>query len=311
MKRGRSSRRTIDSDDDTPASSQGSSQRASQRGGSSQRGRGRGGSQGPPKKIARRAPAAIESDSSDSSSDEQPSQPASSQRGRGRGGSSQASQRGGASQRGRRKTQEDEEEFTQRPVGKSNLQQVNEEERETLVNALVRYCLLVDAQKHPIKRVELTKHVLGEGYKKSKILSALIDVAQDRLRATFGMELVQIPKMVTEKDGHTVKKEASGIYILRSTLEKTALAELVGDYLTPTQRAQRNLLMIVLALIELNQGSFEQVELIKRISKLDLPGVQHNDPDLLGSDWPEKLIKGAFVSQLYVLASSSLIDLFS
>ncbi len=74
------------------------------------------------------------------------------------------------------------------------------QEKENLVNSLVRYILFCDGQKLPIKRVDITKHVL-ENFKKFKITTALMDIAQVRLKQIMGMELVQIPKLTTNKKG--------------------------------------------------------------------------------------------------------------
>lgn len=205
-----------------------------------------------------------------------------------------------ASQRSTQASQRDDDDFTQPAERNVGIASITDKERDVLVNSIVRYCLFCHAEKKPIRRADISTVCLDK-YKKLRILSDLVDLAQERLRYIMGMELVQMPKTAVDKDGHTRKNVSTGIYILKSIFERERIDELIGDYHTPTERTERNLLMIILSIIELSNGSIEQGELMRKLKKLDLHTLAYTDPENVSEQWWDKVTKNTFVSQLYLL----------
>lgn len=111
---------------------------------------------------------------------------------------------------------EDDFEMTQHPVGQQSLQRLTVEvsvlwnklltqckEKENLVSSTVRFILFREAQRLPVKRAEILKHVLAN-HKELKITSAITELAKQRLQDTFGMELVEVPHISVNKEGRKI-----------------------------------------------------------------------------------------------------------
>ena len=87
---------------------------------------------------------------------------------------------------------------------------------------VIKYLLLMDVKKAPIKRIDINKNVIKEG---SRHFNAVMEKAKRELKAVFGLDLVEIDKknkvyvLVTELD-----KEARKMHQLADRdLEKMAL----------------------------------------------------------------------------------------
>ena len=87
---------------------------------------------------------------------------------------------------------------------------------------VIKYLLLMDVKKVPIKRIDINKNVIKEG---SRSFNAIMDKAKRELKAVFGLDLLEIDKknkvyvLVSELD-----QEARAMHLLADRdLEKLAL----------------------------------------------------------------------------------------
>ncbi|KAF8183694.1 MAGE family-domain-containing protein [Pholiota molesta] len=112
-------------------------------------------------------------------------------------------------------------------------------------NDLVRLALFMEHKRAVIRREDINKKVLGN----TRAFNTVFEMAQAKLRDTFGMELVELPSRAgLDKDGDdepnetqiatTIKKKANALgsktYILRSTLDPVLIdraAQTEGDIL--------------------------------------------------------------------------------
>ncbi|KAF9552820.1 MAGE-domain-containing protein [Agrocybe pediades] len=166
-----------------------------------------------------------------------------------RAGPSQSqSQRPGQSQaRGSRRqarvedSEEEEEQVQEQDDGEPMDLDGDDFETARKVSALVRLALFTEHKRVPLRREEINKKALGTS---SRAFNHILELAQQKLRNTFGMELVELPSRAALENGADeegsketatgMKKKASAVgsktYILRSCLdpalvERAALAD--------------------------------------------------------------------------------------
>ena len=147
----------------------------------------------------------------------------------------------------------------------------------TMVKNLVRLALSSETPRVPIRRADISAKVLGPNTRQFR---AVFDDAQLRLRHTFGMELVELPK----KEGNTLaqrraasqKSQAasssgaggstgSGAWVLRSTLPEAFRGpDILAPPSAPTSTVEAQyagLYSFVVALITLNAGTMPEAKL--------------------------------------------------
>lgn len=164
--------------------------------------------------------------------------------------------------------------------GKSQKSQkdLSKDELNRKVSELVRYLLFMDRKKYPIKRGDITKHVLKEH---SKAFSQVFDHAKKTLQKVFGIEVEEIE--VGKSKG----------YILVTGDKGEGQDKLIdwGDDLP-----KMGLLMVVLSLIFMSDHVLTESLLWHTLKKLGLePKVEH---EVFGD--PDKLISQEFVRQCYL-----------
>ncbi|XP_066211317.1 LOW QUALITY PROTEIN: non-structural maintenance of chromosomes element 3 homolog [Saccopteryx leptura] len=153
----------------------------------------------------------------------------------------------------------------------------SQKQLELKVAELVQFLLIKDQKKIPVKRADITKHVLGE-YR--DVFPELLRRAAERLEYVFGYRLVEL-------------EPRSSAYVLVNTLEPVeADAALRGDQGTPTT----GLLMILLGLIFMRGNAVRETEVWEFLRRL---GVHPTRRHLVFGD-PKKLITEDFVRQRYL-----------
>lgn len=142
-------------------------------------------------------------------------------------------------------------------------------------NDLVKYLLVKDQTKIPIKRSDMLKDIIKEY---TDVYPEIIERAGYSLEKVFGIQLKEI-----DKNDH--------LYILLSTLEPTD-AGILG---TTKDSPKLGLLMVLLSIIFMNGNRSSEAVIWEVLRKLGLrPGIQHS---LFGD--VKKLITDEFVKQKY------------
>ncbi|KAM9180597.1 melanoma-associated antigen D2 isoform 1-T7 [Dugong dugon] len=143
-------------------------------------------------------------------------------------------------------------------------------------NDLVKYLLVKDQTKIPIKRSDMLKDIIKEY---TAVYPEIIERAGYSLEKVFGIQLKEI-----DKNDH--------LYILLSTLEPTD-AGILG---TTKDSPKLGLLMVLLSIIFMNGNRSSEAVIWEVLRKLGLrPGVHHS---LFGD--VKKLITDEFVKQKYL-----------
>ncbi|CAD7666292.1 unnamed protein product [Nyctereutes procyonoides] len=143
-------------------------------------------------------------------------------------------------------------------------------------NDLVKYLLVKDQTKIPIKRSDMLKDIIKEY---TDVYPEIIERAGYSLEKVFGIQLKEI-----DKNDH--------LYILLSTLEPTD-AGILG---TTKDSPKLGLLMVLLSIIFMNGNRSSEAVIWEVLRKLGLrPGIHHS---LFGD--VKKLITDEFVKQKYL-----------
>ncbi|XP_055985954.1 melanoma-associated antigen D2 isoform X2 [Sorex fumeus] len=143
-------------------------------------------------------------------------------------------------------------------------------------NDLVKYLLIKDQTKIPIKRSDMLKDIIKEY---TDVYPEIIERAGYTLEKVFGIQLKEI-----DKNDH--------LYILLSTLEPTD-AGILG---TTKDSPKLGLLMVLLSIIFMNGNRSSEAVIWEVLRKLGLrPGIHHS---LFGD--VKKLITDEFVKQKYL-----------
>lgn len=143
-------------------------------------------------------------------------------------------------------------------------------------NDLVKYLLVKDQTKIPIKRSDMLKDIIKEYI---DVYPEIIERASYSLEKVFGIQLKEI-----DKNDH--------LYILLSTLEPTD-AGILG---TTKDSPKLGLLMVLLSIIFMNGNRSSEAVIWEVLRKLGLrPGIHHS---LFGD--VKKLITDEFVKQKYL-----------
>ncbi|XP_006898943.1 PREDICTED: melanoma-associated antigen D2-like [Elephantulus edwardii] len=143
-------------------------------------------------------------------------------------------------------------------------------------NDLVKYLLIKDQTKIPIRRSDMLKDIIKEY---TDVYPEIIERAGYSLEKVFGIQLKEI-----DKNDH--------LYILLSTLEPTD-AGILG---TTKDSPKLGLLMVLLSIIFMNGNRSSEAVIWEVLRKLGLrPGVHHS---LFGD--VKKLITDEFVKQKYL-----------
>ncbi|XP_054977348.1 melanoma-associated antigen D2 isoform X2 [Sorex araneus] len=143
-------------------------------------------------------------------------------------------------------------------------------------NDLVKYLLVKDQTKIPIKRSDMLKDIIKEY---TDVYPEIIERAGYTLEKVFGIQLKEI-----DKNDH--------LYILLSTLEPTD-AGILG---TTKDSPKLGLLMVLLSIIFMNGNRSSEAVIWEVLRKLGLrPGIHHS---LFGD--VKKLITDEFVKQKYL-----------
>ncbi|ORY03619.1 MAGE-domain-containing protein [Basidiobolus meristosporus CBS 931.73] len=143
-------------------------------------------------------------------------------------------------------------------------------ELERKVKDVVRLALCTEFRKAPLKREDINRRVLHEH---SRIFHLVFDKAQEKLRETFGMELVELPnKEKFNNGGRKGKdKQATKAYILRNILPVQE-----GFINWGKDRKQMGLIMVILSLILVNNRVLSDDQLKHSLRRLSIcEGVEH------------------------------------
>lgn len=152
-------------------------------------------------------------------------------------------------------------------------------EQERLINETVKFLLVMDQKKMPIKKTDINKHVLKEH---SKAFPAIIAEASKRLGNVFGIEVKEL------------EEKLKGSYLLVNKLDTDAddthLAWGEDD------DSKRGLLMIVLSLIFMSGNVMNDDQLWNGLKKF---GVDPDMPHEVFGD-VKKLVTQEWVKQCYI-----------
>ena len=88
--------------------------------------------------------------------------------------------------------EEEVEEGQNEAGGKSQKDEITPQEKEKLVGSLVRFAILMDSTKSPIKREDINKHVMGNYTKRRGLANQIIQEAAAKLKSLFGFEMVDV-----------------------------------------------------------------------------------------------------------------------
>ena len=126
-------------------------------------------------------------------------------------------------------------------------------EQERKVNELVKFLLIMDQKKIPIKKSDINKHVLKEH---SKSFIAVKEAAAARLEKVFGVKLVEL------------EDKQKGSFILVNKLETDSEA----PHLEWNQEddCKMGLLMVVLSLIFMSGNELLDAQLYNSLKKLGI-----------------------------------------
>ncbi|CAH1783157.1 unnamed protein product [Owenia fusiformis] len=173
---------------------------------------------------------------------------------------------------------------TQSEATQSNTQaekatrELDKDTRKRKVNDLVRYMLVADGKKIPIKRTDLTKELLKDH---AKAFPVLFDQAKKQLKNIFGIDVVEV--------------EGKKSYMLINTFNCKSNED---PYLkwSDEENAKNGLLTVILSLIFMNGNILEDAELWRSLKKVGVD-VDRNH-EVFGD--VKKLVTQDFVRQNYL-----------
>lgn len=185
---------------------------------------------------------------------------------------------------------------------------LSEEQQDDLVKRMVRLMICRNAQKRPVKREELFRHIfanMGNIRPKSKVFQGTYNVAQQKLRRTFGMEMVLIQRHIKANRSATTKSQSQAQYsqgavgtkgyILVSVLPPDMRAEERQD------RAGFGFLMVVAGMILLEPGCrIEQKALYRALRRIGVQVTEKGGHQQLNGGNVKELLEGTLVRQWYL-----------
>ncbi|KAJ9067627.1 hypothetical protein DSO57_1037218 [Entomophthora muscae] len=128
---------------------------------------------------------------------------------------------------------------------------------------LVRLALAVERTRVPLKRETITKLVLIPG---ARDFATVFQLAQEKLRTVFGMELVELPAKDTLKPGTKQAKT----YTLRSTLSFDVRAENPPPCNGQNETKFIGVVMSILSLIFIDNHSISHASLLSHLKRLEI-----------------------------------------
>merc|ERR1712137_645247 len=192
-----------------------------------------------------------------------------------------------------RSDSEEEEDFTGEGLARHK-NDISDLERERLVGSPMRLVLFSDLHKQTVYKRDITTKIMKEYATKRHLTNEIIEEAQKRFQLLFGFEWKELPKTVINKKVGIKKKSydknaKSGKFILINKLPDTDQLLDWGE-----EAPSMGLLMVVLAIIHLNEEAIDQEPLYQLLSTLGLSDHRDNLPD-----WKDTLEK-KFTKQLYL-----------
>jgi len=192
--------------------------------------------------------------------------------------SSQSSQSQQSQSKNKRKTKNDDVEASQASTQGGNQMSTAEFNRKTA--EMVRYMLFADRKKIGIKRPDLTRNVLKE---QARSFGKVFDEACKKIKNIYGYDVLQMESEDGKPKG----------YILVNSLADAETFEFMN---WKDENCEMGLLMIILCLIFMNEGSINEVALWHVLRKF---GLTKNEKHDLFND-VDKLIAQEFVKTNYL-----------
>lgn len=204
---------------------------------------------------------------------------------------------------------------------------ITKDEHDRLVSMAIQLFLFSNTHKRPIKREDISEHVLKD-YKGRKSLRKLsksvFDDAVAKMKDIFGYELKLLKKPVVKGD-LTTTPSTSAFYVLVNTLTKTqedsdddnsdddddddnnngsnnSIGKKREETLVPltlvddTEAAYHGLLMLILGIIVLSNGIIQEESLFERLKMAKIGSGDGDDPVFKNV----KDVVSSFVSQQYL-----------
>jgi len=157
------------------------------------------------------------------------------------------------------------------------LSQLPPAEQEDVVNNVVRYLLIADQKKLPIKRADIVKHAMKDH---GRAFGAVMKVASEKLRTVFGIDAVY-------------EEKVKG-YILINTLDN--MFDDPHQYWPPEDHATLGLVMVILTVIFMKGNKIDDEVLFDALRRL---GVDVDNNDETFGD-VRRLVTTTFVKQGYL-----------
>lgn len=163
---------------------------------------------------------------------------------------------------------------------------VSTEDLERMVNDTVYYLLISDQHKEAIKKKDIQKHVLNNS---GKVMRSVLASAKKKLEEVFGYEMVELD-------------DKQGSVILVSKIDLSDYSQFLRR--SDKDLAKQGLIIIVLALILMNDGTVREDSLWKMLRFYAL------DPNVTDPTFGDvrklictELVKQAYLEQSVVLGS--------
>ncbi|RDW93296.1 MAGE domain-containing protein [Aspergillus mulundensis] len=145
---------------------------------------------------------------------------------------------------------------------------------DVMVKKLVRLALSSEYSRQPIRRVDVTNKVLGEGSRQFKVV---FEGAQKVLAETFGMQLAELPQKekVTIQQRRAAQKverpsSTNKSWILTSTLpSKYRKQDILRPTRGPAESSYTGLYTFIIAVILLNGGTLPEQKLERYLSRMN------------------------------------------
>ncbi|CDF36830.1 unnamed protein product [Chondrus crispus] len=182
-----------------------------------------------------------------------------------------------------------------------------EEQQDELVKRVIRLMICRNAEKRPVKREELSRHMfanMAPVRSKSKVFQGTFNVAQQKLRSIFGMQMVLIQRQVKANQSASSRTQTqltqSGPvgtkgYILVSVLPPELRAEERKD------RAGFGFLMVVAGMILLEPGCrIEQGALYRALGRVGVHVTEKNGHRQLNGGNVKELLESTLLRQWYL-----------